>query len=87
MIRLADGHYLCDLVNAGRLYVMAEALLIPAPKIVALDHFVAAVNDLLEHCSEIVATGELVNLIQDDYEPLLGTDLAIEEPICRLIGA
>ncbi|KAH9437456.1 hypothetical protein MCOR27_007242 [Pyricularia oryzae] len=66
---------------------MTEALLMPAPKIVALDRFVAAVDDPLEHCSEIVATGELVNLIQDAYEPLLGTDLAIEEPICRLIGA
>ncbi|TLD11453.1 hypothetical protein PspLS_11921 [Pyricularia sp. CBS 133598] len=66
---------------------MAEKLLVPAAKILALERLRTGVDDILGRDSPgIIATPALVGLIDELYTNLLEADVAIKEPICLLIA-
>ncbi|TLD18634.1 hypothetical protein PspLS_10319 [Pyricularia sp. CBS 133598] len=74
-------------ITAAKLYIMAEAFLMPALKVVAFERFLSGMHDLIHpYFDDVVATPELVAVIEDVYTSLPASDIAIKEPICRLIS-
>ncbi|TLS24333.1 hypothetical protein PpBr36_08538 [Pyricularia pennisetigena] len=71
---------------AGKVYIMAERLLMPAAKIFALERFRAGVDELLLWTGLLHTGPEWIDLIDRIYTDLLETDIAIKEPTCRLIA-
>lgn len=65
---------------------MAEVLLVPGAKVLAVERMRAGVDDLVA-TSDVSAIGnEFAELIEDVYTKLPDTDVAIKEPICYLFA-
>ncbi|KAI6380912.1 hypothetical protein MCOR25_001438 [Pyricularia grisea] len=76
-----------SILIAGRVYIMAEMLLMPAAKVLALERFRAGVDDIINaDLPGFAPTSELIELIDNLYTNLLDTDVAVKEPICLLIA-
>lgn len=67
---------------AGKVYIMAESLLVPGAKVLAAERMRASIDDLVAK-SDVPAIGnEFAELAEDVYTKLSDTDVAIEEQVC-----
>lgn len=75
---------------------MAEKLLIPGIKVLALERVRGRVSDILsdfedtstEDCitARVDGSSEFISLLDDMYESLPGSDVALKASICRVIA-